>query len=303
MTRLALLASALLLVPWSSAAADPGHPLGRPAAKEAVRSLLESLDRDDADGSVAAAQALEASGGTAAAWGLSRLLRHRSPEVRAEVLRAATELGLREPELLARVRDLLGQERELDVLRAGCRTLGRIGDGSDVPWLLGLAQHEDRNVRLAAFRGLRALSGQRIGFVHERWTYWWTIAEHRATEEISAAIAALDAAPEDPLAPIHERALVRNGWIRLDEVRGALTRWLRADSVTMRALACRVISQLQLSEYAETLHSLLRFAFEEDTERAVHDALIDLGEVVPEPAAKQDDRVVRRIDVDPEDED
>lgn len=287
MHRLFAFASALVIAAAGFSPASAGEPVAkRLSSKADVRDLVDEVDRGNASAVVRAAGSLAAAGGAHAAWGLSRLTRARDPEARIAVLEAARKIDLRAPELLEEIREMLEYERADDVLRSACETFGRIGDGADVPWLLELAQAEERSVKLAAFKALRQLSGQKIGFVHARWAYWWRTARERAEREVFAALDAIEDPEADAgLVRIHERMLQRNGWILLEDVRSALGGWLASDSPLTRPVALRLVGELRLGDQAEEIRRLARWTMNDELQRIAIATLACLGEEpTPEPA-------------------
>lgn len=264
--------------------------LGKPARANAVFAALEALDRDDPASALYLVAALERSGGVEATKGLDRLLRSRHARVRVAALESIARLGLRAPEILDRVR-FATMDTEIDVVRATCAALGAIGDGRDVPTLLLLARSEDRQTRLAAFRGLRALSGVRIPHVYARWSWWWKTRYERAQQELPRAFEALETLAEDASPEQHYALVEREAWVLLPRVREQLRRWLTGESLQHRVFACRLAAKLKLTDLLDPIRPLVRFGFAVELKQAAAEAVEVLSGApvtAPAPAAPTD---------------
>ncbi|MHC5012040.1 MAG: HEAT repeat domain-containing protein [Planctomycetota bacterium] len=206
---------------------------------QVVDRLLTEVPRCQTDECVRLATALRASGGHAAADGLRRLL--RSPEIADDV------------------RQVLSRA-EGKVAVAATETLGRVGDGRDVPFLLDALVGSDAKVAARALRALRELSGARLPASPARWRGWWEQEQPRARSELEAALVHVEAVVKRGEDPARWREVIaRQGWTDVESVARAATTWLQSCHPAVRAEGFHVVASLRLAGLAPAAEGALPF--------------------------------------------
>jgi HEAT repeat protein len=106
---------------------------------------------------------------------LARLLSERDPETRAFVIAALSDLDARD--MKDQLVQLVDVEREywprIQLAQAVERMKATAAIASLIEWL----RDSDDNIRIAAARALKGLSGQNLGVSYQAWSDWWSVAK------------------------------------------------------------------------------------------------------------------------------
>ena len=213
---------------------------------------------------LAEAARLEREGGHLAVLRLSALLEADTPDVRLAALDALAHVGLRSEATLKRVRLAL-ETIDTAERKAALHALGRIGDGRDLEAFLGALRDEDADLREAALRGLRELTGRRLPVSPTRCSLWWRSSAKGMRQALRTA---LDTVPSgtDRQAEAAVETLVRDGWVDLEAVSESARDWLRATDHRLRAAGFRLAAALRLADLAPDVESALPFVSTADAE-------------------------------------
>ena len=260
--------------------------LGVPARLEAVQDALRNSRDASREKMVLLASALGASGGHAAATGLTQLLGDRDDAVRLEALKATSRVGLRVEGLALKVRAALSTPHASAAQKlAAIEALGHVGGGYDFTSLLALASADtpSAEIRRASFRALAALSNAKLPLVHARWSYWWKTQRKRGPTLLSGALKALEADSNSALASRQEALVASHAWLDLARVEQSLGEWLRGSRPGLQATACRLASSLRLADLAPAIANLKGGLGGAETDAAARTALQALGYRHPEP--------------------
>ncbi len=253
----------------------------KPLATAEVRTALAKAYRQGPDAMVALCAELGRAGGVAAVEGLVELHDHRSgreyEKARIAALEALAQIGLRSERAHKRLAESLAGSTSERL--AAITALGRLGDGRDMRTLLTFARDESREIKLAAFRSLKTLTGASVPFVYARWTHWWRTTKRSGMGPLYAALDALEEDPKDEEHwQKHVTTIAENGWIDLAEVEMAIEEWLAGSDALLQAAASHLAGKFRLLDYGPRIAKIRVHGFDPPRlEDEIRKALKDLG--------------------------
>jgi hypothetical protein len=266
----ALLGAALLAagrVPASAGGADQPkefdvllEKVGSPADPDVVRALSRHAALRDPEQATRLVGVLWHAGGVHASLALALLAKHDAASVRAEALKGIAHVGLRFHEGIENVRAGL-EDREPAVRRAACAALGKVGTAEDVASLLDVIRQDDMKLVQEGYRGLIALTTQRMPYQAGRWAAWWAQAKEELPKRIEDALETVTKGGEGQEAEVAaaRHVLVQHGWIELDAVRAQVREWLRSRDARHRIEGFRVATALHDGDLADEVSSAFRY--------------------------------------------
>ena len=176
------------------------------------------------------------------------------------------------------------RRRETPVLEA-IETLGVIGDGEDLAFLLDMGAHEEPRVRGAAFRALRALTGTPVPPVLARWRWHWKTLQRDVVATLHPTIEAIGEDPSDPDVPTRLKLLQQYGWADLPLVQETVHSWLIGPNRDLRKAACWLTAELRLADDWKLIERTSRYASGSDLKEEIARTMSVLGILAPDPRA------------------